>query len=233
MQRLPGIIKTIKVMLIIGALYFIISYIVCFYYANDIVSDSTINSEKCGIDRNESKFTPKPENWCKGRNKFEIAYGQSLHPPIYSSFWRPNYNKDPNKAIHRAFGCSMNKKYCQGKIQSIPCCTKILYDIWYKLDEYLTKHGVDYSLRWGSLLFAIRNGMHCPWDARDVDIGFLRPRDNATRAIEEFVSQYKVFQVGPHLVGSEHFYRSFARKTHFIYNCNHWHFFFTTRSTDS
>ena len=33
-----------------------------------------------------------------------------------------------------------------------------MFDIWHAADKYLTKYNVTYSSRWGSLLFAVRNG---------------------------------------------------------------------------
>ena len=148
----------------------------------------------------------RSSNWCNGKIKFMAAYGQTLNPPVWKAAFRPNAKKNPSKAVHQAFGCSMSKKYCVGEIQAIPCCTKIAYDVWYKLDEYLTKYNVTYSLRWGSLLFAVRNGRHMPWDGRDIDIGFMRPERAARRAVAEFLNQHKVVQDGEHFVDVGYFY---------------------------
>ncbi len=156
------------------------------------------NGDDKGLDHPKHEHLSKPPvripETCGITDGTLVAhYGQFLDPPIYENHWRQNPGKDLQKSVERAYGCSVHRKHCFGAPQAIPCCTKIMFDIWSRFDLYLRRHGVEYSLRWGSLLFAVRNGMHMPWDGRDIDIGFMRPPNEAKRAANEFVNDYNLY----------------------------------------
>eukprot|EP01084_Bolivina_argentea_P010501 19559_1 len=100
--------------------------------------------------------------------------------------------------ISTALGCSVNKKYCNGAIKAIPCCIKILFDMWHEIDKYFVKHNVTYSLSTGSLLMAVRDGRHAQWDAQDIDLNFLYPLNKSKLAITEFIEKHQLTMNGIH-----------------------------------
>ena len=113
-------------------------------------------------------------------------YAATFKKPISIHTKRVTYK------VNEAYGCSVYHEYCNGPIQSIPCCRKLLYDMWYAIDEYFTKYNVTYSYNWGSLLFAVRDGQHAPWDAKDLDLAFLWTKKNAMAAVNEFITDYNL-----------------------------------------
>ena len=47
----------------------------------------------------------------------------------------PIHTKHNVYTVNKAYGCSVYHEYCNGPIQSIPCCRKLIYDMWYAIDE--------------------------------------------------------------------------------------------------
>ena len=136
-------------------------------------------------------------------NTYVKHYGEAFNPPIR------DLEHSGSPFVYNAFGCSYNKKYCVGEPKSIPCCGKIMFDMWHAFDPYLIKHNVTYSFRWGSLLFAVRNGQHLAWE-HDIDLGFMSPRKNVLEAIKEFNNDYGTTihpRFDRHIVDTNVFYK--------------------------
>eukprot|EP01084_Bolivina_argentea_P266673 452396_1 len=120
----------------------------------------------------------------------DLLFSNRSHGGLWSDRNIANYFY--NKPVNIAYGCSVSSYYCIGEPQSIPCCTKIAFDIWYELHKYFIRYNVTfYTLTWGSLLFSIRDGYHLPFE-KDIDLSNIMPAANGKKALRKFIQDYNM-----------------------------------------